>query len=234
VTVQPQTDRDGSVPEVILDRFQVMTSVVGQSYYVSDLTLSDMVVRGTDGLILRFNSVDEAKKFIFSFASHENAATTSSSKPAKWRTKMAKTVATARATKELAEARKAAKAADAQLDGKDTKMVPAKAAKKITALRASAGPKVVPMTPKGGRPAKAATTAKAAGSELPKVLEGEGSGAYIRRLLKAGFVDTAAILKAVHAQFEGSKAKASDVSWNKGKLKKDEGWVPPAKPAAAA
>jgi hypothetical protein len=64
---------------------------------------------------------------------------------------------------------------------------------------------------------------------LPPRTPGEGSGAYIRRLLMAGHNDSNAILAAVHAQFEGSKAAQSDINWNKGKLKK-EGWIPGASP----
>ena len=60
----------------------------------------------------------------------------------------------------------------------------------------------------------------------------EGSGAFIRRLLKAG-MDDAAILAAVHSQFDGSKASKSDINWNKGKLKKEEGWAPGASPKAS-
>jgi site-specific DNA-cytosine methylase len=48
----------------------------------------------------------------------------------------------------------------------------------------------------------------------------EGSGAYMRRLLVAGF-QTPEILEAVHRQFPGSKAGPSDVAYNKNKLKKD-------------
>lgn len=55
---------------------------------------------------------------------------------------------------------------------------------------------------------------------LPSRNEGEGSGAYIRRLLALG-ASTEAILERIHAQFPGSKATASDVSYNKNKFKKD-------------
>jgi hypothetical protein len=54
---------------------------------------------------------------------------------------------------------------------------------------------------------------------LPDRDEGEGSGAYIRRLLGLGAADDA-ILERVHAQFPGSKATKSDVAYNKAKLKK--------------
>ena len=71
--------------------------------------------------------------------------------------------------------------------------------------------------------------AKAAGpppktiTGLPPRDPGEGSGAYIRRLLLLGAAPDA-ILERVHAQFPGSKATASDVAYNKGKLKKDGLW----------
>lgn len=55
---------------------------------------------------------------------------------------------------------------------------------------------------------------------LPDKDEGEGSGAYMRRLLAAGAADDA-ILERVHAQFPGSKATKSDVAYNKAKLRKD-------------
>jgi hypothetical protein len=63
--------------------------------------------------------------------------------------------------------------------------------------------------------------ARAAQTTYPRREEGEGSGVYIRRLLTDWSDDTDAILEAVHAQFEGSRAKASDVSWNRGILKKE-------------
>lgn len=53
---------------------------------------------------------------------------------------------------------------------------------------------------------------------------GEKSGAFIRRCLIAG-ADGETILTWVHAHFEGSKAKMSDIGWNRNKLKAD-GWVP--------
>jgi hypothetical protein len=53
----------------------------------------------------------------------------------------------------------------------------------------------------------------------------EGSGNYMKRLLKLGFTDEL-ILEAVHRQFVGSKASKADVAYNKGKLKKDGGWAP--------
>lgn len=63
----------------------------------------------------------------------------------------------------------------------------------------------------------------------PDKTEGEGSGAYIRRLLTLGVTSNEVILEAVHRQFPGSKATASDVSYNKNKLK--QGGAPTAKPA---
>ena len=44
-------------------------------------------------------------------------------------------------------------------------------------------------------------------------------GCYIRSLLMKGGKDTAAILELVKKHYPDSSAKASDVSWNKGKLK---------------
>lgn len=46
-----------------------------------------------------------------------------------------------------------------------------------------------------------------------------GSGVRIRELLKQG-VDPDAIVATIHKEFPGSKATKSDVSWNKGKLKR--------------
>jgi site-specific DNA-cytosine methylase/2-polyprenyl-3-methyl-5-hydroxy-6-metoxy-1,4-benzoquinol methylase len=48
----------------------------------------------------------------------------------------------------------------------------------------------------------------------------EKSGVYIRRLLTLGFTADP-ILEAVHAQFPGSKASKSDISWNRAKLAKE-------------
>lgn len=77
--------------------------------------------------------------------------------------------------------------------------------------------------------------AKAAQPAYPPREDGEGSGAYIRRLLTDWSDDTDAILEAVHAQFEGSRAKASDISWNRGILKKGaNGETTAKKPVAKA
>jgi site-specific DNA-cytosine methylase len=81
--------------------------------------------------------------------------------------------------------------------------------------------------------------ARAAQPAYPLREGSEGSGAYIRRLLTDWSDDTDAVLEAVHAQFEGSRAKASDISWNRGILKKENGEAPApasraAKKAAAA
>jgi hypothetical protein len=61
--------------------------------------------------------------------------------------------------------------------------------------------------------------ARAAAPTHPRREDGEGSGVYIRRLLKDWKDDTEAILEAVHAEFPSSSAKASDISWNRGVLK---------------
>jgi hypothetical protein len=68
-------------------------------------------------------------------------------------------------------------------------------------------------------------TKAAAPSGPPGREPSEGSGNYMKRLLKLGFTDEL-ILEAVHLQFAGSKASKADVAYNKGKLKKDEGWSP--------
>lgn len=57
---------------------------------------------------------------------------------------------------------------------------------------------------------------------IPGKQEGEGSGAYIRRMIRAGHNDTDALLAAVHANFPGSKAKASDINWNRNKIKQED------------
>lgn len=51
--------------------------------------------------------------------------------------------------------------------------------------------------------------------------DGEGSGAFIRRLWLTGLHTPDAILGFVHAGFAGSKAKRSDVYWNYKKLLTD-------------
>jgi hypothetical protein len=52
-----------------------------------------------------------------------------------------------------------------------------------------------------------------------------GSGARIRELILKGW-DNEKILATIHKEFPGSKAKASDVSWNKGKLRRDGVKIP--------
>jgi len=91
-----------------------------------------------------------------------------------------------------------------------------------TPTRAAAPPAKAAPTRAAAPPAKASPP-----SALPSREPSEGSGAYIRRLLTSGYTDTDAILASVHAHFPGSKAKASDVNWNKNKLKK-EGTAPAA------
>lgn len=69
---------------------------------------------------------------------------------------------------------------------------------------------------------KATVTAKAAPAAEGKTPGRKpGVGAYIRELLLEGKLDTAAILAKVATKFPESKAGPSDVSWNKGKLKRD-------------
>jgi hypothetical protein len=64
---------------------------------------------------------------------------------------------------------------------------------------------------KGGKAAAAAVS-------VPTGRPG-GIGAFIRELIQKGH-ETVAILEQVRAKFPQSKATASDVSWNKGKLRK--------------
>lgn len=81
-------------------------------------------------------------------------------------------------------------------------------ASKISKPAKAAKEKVV-ATKKAKKVVKAKKAAKSGGS--PKV----GSGAFIRELLAKDW-STEDILEAVHKKFPGSKAKASDVSWNRG------------------
>lgn len=68
---------------------------------------------------------------------------------------------------------------------------------------------------------KNAVTAKPAAAEGKTPGRKPGVGAYIRELLLEGKLDTTAILAKVATKFPESKAGPSDVSWNKGKLKRD-------------
>ena len=79
--------------------------------------------------------------------------------------------------------------------------------------------------------AKIKTTAMQSPVGPPPPSPGEGSGAYMRRLMRSGYDDTTAILAAVHANFKGSKAGPSDVAWNRAKIRKEDGGTAPA-PAA--
>ena len=63
--------------------------------------------------------------------------------------------------------------------------------------------------------------AAAPAAKVPDVEPGEGSGAYMRRLLSLGINDNNVILEAVHRQFPGSKAGPADVSYNRAKLRKE-------------
>ena len=50
---------------------------------------------------------------------------------------------------------------------------------------------------------------------------GEGSGAYMRRLMRAGYTDRDGILAAVRKRWPDSKAGPSDVAWNRAKLRSE-------------
>jgi site-specific DNA-cytosine methylase/SAM-dependent methyltransferase len=51
--------------------------------------------------------------------------------------------------------------------------------------------------------------------------DGEGSGRYIRRLLRHG-VSGDQVLELVHAHYEGSKASKADIAWNRGRMRKED------------
>lgn len=78
----------------------------------------------------------------------------------------------------------------------------------------------------GEMPKKTQVAVRTAPNKLPDRDPGEGSGAYIRRLLGLG-AETDAILERVHAQFPGSKATKSDVAYNRNKMKRDGEAAPP-------
>jgi hypothetical protein len=82
-----------------------------------------------------------------------------------------------------------------------------KAAKKITAKKPAAKK----------APAKKAAPAKAKTERTPRA---PGSGALIRELILKG-KDTDAILAEVHKKFPDSKAGPADVSWNRGRLRRE-------------
>ncbi len=70
--------------------------------------------------------------------------------------------------------------------------------------------------------AKAPKKAKASGTKdytKPVKREGAGVGHFIRECINAGKMDNAAILTAVKKKFPDSKAKTSDVSWNRYMIK---------------
>lgn len=71
------------------------------------------------------------------------------------------------------------------------------------------------------KPLPRAATASRTVTSLPLKNAGEGSGAYMRRMMVDGFTDPDTLLAAVLAQYPGSKATKSDVSFNKNKLKND-------------
>lgn len=53
--------------------------------------------------------------------------------------------------------------------------------------------------------------------------EGEGSGAFIRRMLQAGEMTPDQIVETVHEYYPGSKATKADVAWNRNRLRKMNG-----------
>lgn len=82
---------------------------------------------------------------------------------------------------------------------KPTTSKKAKAAKKVAAKK---GGKKLSMGPKTG-----------------KKRSGKGSGARIREMIMEGKLTTEEMLAVIHKEFKDSKAKASDISWNRGQLK---------------
>lgn len=72
---------------------------------------------------------------------------------------------------------------------------------------------------------KAEKSAAKGGDKKAKGERKPGSGARIRELIMKG-VDSEKILATIHKEFPGSKAKASDISWNKGKLRKEGAKIP--------
>jgi site-specific DNA-cytosine methylase len=96
-----------------------------------------------------------------------------------------------------------------------------------------AGPRPDKTPPWDVAPKKGTLVTKANAAPPPPDA-GEGSGAYIRRLLRAGRGDEE-VLAAVHAGFPASKATKSDLSWNRGRIRKEDaagGAAPVARPAA--
>jgi site-specific DNA-cytosine methylase len=67
---------------------------------------------------------------------------------------------------------------------------------------------------------------------IPPANPGEGSGAYMRRLMGLGIEDSETILAGVHAGFPGSKATKSDVAYNRAIFRKQG--APAAAPSAPA
>lgn len=81
-------------------------------------------------------------------------------------------------------------------------------------------PVSVALPAKTGSLATLKSTPASPSAAVPPRQEEEKSGVYIRRLLVLGY-PADPILAAVHAQFPGSKASKSDISWNKAKLAKE-------------
>lgn len=91
------------------------------------------------------------------------------------------------------------------------------------------GPTITPLIPppipllteqKGRRPRGSSST----GPRGPRLAK-PGSGVRIRELLMKG-KDADEILSIIHKEFPGSKATKSDVSWNKGRLKREGAKLP--------
>lgn len=80
------------------------------------------------------------------------------------------------------------------------------------------------------KPERPAAGGLRVGDVRPK--NGMGSGAYIRLLLSMGFEDAGRILELNSKHFPQSKAKASDVYWNRKKLECDRQAVPAPAPQA--
>lgn len=87
--------------------------------------------------------------------------------------------------------------------------------------KAATGGKTKEKTAAPEKTTKKAVAVKAAPAEAKTSGRKPGVGAYIRELLLEGKLDTAGILAKVASKFPESKAGPSDVSWNKGKLKRD-------------
>jgi hypothetical protein len=146
-----QKNPGGYVSELIADRFQILSSYIGKTYFIIDLTSNDGMMRDDKGDKCDFNSVEDARAFIDSFTTIEMHDKEKKVKP--------KQSATARA---ITSTRKTAGKPPKKEKPKMSGDVPTKLSRRLSDLRSDVTP------PEGATPAVTAAATDIATPPKPR------------------------------------------------------------------